>query len=255
MKWAESNISSCFSWKLDFYRLISTTHSLFDTSFNVQIWASPRDNNMQGTGITVTTASPNSTGLVGGFLRYRLLEEFYKQREYVLWARTVTPEFQRDKVSVSTTCPWSQQRGPSAKPQDQSPHACASQRDVPPGQESCLGRARSLYEIRHIQRGNIIIFEKHNSPDNQNHVSQACGALFSSGCQMVPSLGMCFLQTTSTRLGETIPRSPAPRASPAGLQGSPGQPNHFISVFYTFSYQPFLNRKEEMMFSQWPLPK
>ena len=45
---------------------------LFDTSFNVQIWASPRDNNMQ-----VTTASPNSIGLVGGFLRDRLVEEFY----------------------------------------------------------------------------------------------------------------------------------------------------------------------------------
>lgn len=52
------------------------------------------------------------------------------------------------------------------------------------------------------------------------------------------------------QVGERIPRSPAPRASPAGLQDSPGQPNHFISVFYTSSYQPFLNRKEEMMFSQ-----
>ena len=52
------------------------------------------------------------------------------------------------------------------------------------------------------------------------------------------------------QVGERIPRNPPPRASPAGLQDSPGQPNHFISVFYTSSYQPFLNRKEEMMFSQ-----
>lgn len=82
MKWAERNVSSCFSWKLDFYRRISTTHLLSDTSFSVQIWASPRDNSMQGTGITVTTTSPNSIGLVGGFLRYRLLEKFYRESEF-----------------------------------------------------------------------------------------------------------------------------------------------------------------------------
>lgn len=35
-----------------------------------------------------------------------------------------------------------------------------------------------------------------------------------------------------------------------GFKVPPGQPNHYISVFYTSSYQPFLKGKEEMMFSQ-----
>ena len=41
-------VFSCFSWKVGFYRHLSTKHLLFHTFVNVQIWASSRDNNMQG---------------------------------------------------------------------------------------------------------------------------------------------------------------------------------------------------------------
>lgn len=109
-------------------------------------------------------------------------------------------------------------------------------------------------EIKHTHRRRSVVLEKYSIPDNQNQVSQLVGLCSQQGVRCCLALECAFSRQPVPGGGKD-PRWAPPAASPAS-RSPPGQPNHFISIFPTSTYQPFPNRKEENdVFIVLPLPK